>query len=104
MGRFSGSDHLVSYAGLVPITKSNVGVQRHGRITREGSSWLQWARIEAVIVHLRYDTPITRFYHRVAERWGRKAALVATARKLVTVCYSVLVNRKPYYDTLNAQV
>ena len=55
------------------------------------------------MVHLRYDTSVTRFYHRVAERRGRKAALVAAARKLVTVCYSVLVNRRPYYNPLHAQ-
>jgi hypothetical protein len=59
--------------------------------------------VEAAMVHLRYDTPVTRFYHRVAERRGRKPALVAAARKLVTVCYSVLVNRRPYYNPLHAQ-
>ena len=46
---------------------------------------------------------MTRFYHRVAERRGRKPALVAAARKLVTVYYSVLVNRRPYFNPLDAQ-
>jgi len=96
-------DHLASYAGLVPSTRSSGGVERHGRITREGSRWLRWAMVEAAMVHLRCDTPVTRFYHRVAERRGRKPALVAAARKLVTVCYSVLVNRRPYYNPLHAQ-
>jgi len=59
--------------------------------------------VETAMVHLRYDTPVTRFYHRVAERRGQKPALVAAARKLVTVCYSVLVNRRPYYNPLHAQ-
>jgi transposase len=86
VSRFSGGDHLASYAGLVPSTCSSGGVERHGRITREGSRWLRWAMVEASMVHLRYDTPVTRFYHRVAERRGRKAALVAAARKLLTVC------------------
>lgn len=40
----------------------------YDRITREGSAWLRWAMVEAAIVHLSYDTPVTRFYHRVAER------------------------------------
>jgi len=103
ISRFSSCDHLASYAGLVPSTRSSGGVERHGRITREGSRWLRWAMVEAAMVHLRYDTPVTRFYHRVAERRGRKAALVAAARKLVTVCYSVLVNGSPYYNPLHAQ-
>ncbi len=59
--------------------------------------------VEAAMVHLRFDTPVTRFYHRVAERRGRKPALVAAARKLVTMCYSVLVNRWVYYNPLHAQ-
>jgi len=98
VSRFRSGDHLASYAGLVPSTRSSGGVERHGRITREGSRWLRWA-----MVHLRYDTPVTRFYHRVAERRGWKPALVAAARKLVTVCYSVLVNRRSYYNPLHAQ-
>jgi transposase len=101
--RFTSGDHLSSYAGLVPSTHSSGGVSRHGKITKEGSRWLRWAIVEAVHVHLRYDTPVTRFYHRVAERRGSKTAKVAAARKLLTVCYSVLSNRRPYYNPLHAQ-
>jgi len=101
--RFSSGDHLASFAGLVPSTRSSSAVERHGRITREGSKWLRWVMVEAAMVHLRYDAPVTQCYHKVAECRGRKAALVAAARKLVTVCYSVLVNRKPYYNSLHAQ-
>jgi hypothetical protein len=46
---------------------------------------------------------VTRFYHGVAERRGGRAALVAAGRKLATVCYSVLVNGRPYYNPLVAQ-
>jgi hypothetical protein len=35
------------------------------------------------MVHLRYDTPVTRFYNRVVERRGWKAALVAAAPEAV---------------------
>jgi len=55
------------------------------------------------MVHLRHDTPVIRFYPRVAERRGRKPALVAAARKLLTAYYSALVNRRPYYNPLHAQ-
>ncbi len=101
--RFSSGDHLASYAGLVPSTRSSGGVERHGGITRQGSRWLRWALVEAARVHTRYDTPVTRFYHGVAERRGHKAALVAAGRKLATVCFSVLVNGRPYFNPLDAQ-
>jgi len=57
----------------------------------------------AAMVHIRYDAPVTRFYHGVAERRGRGAALVAAARKLTEVCYSVLVHGRPYFNPLDAQ-
>ena len=56
------------------------------------------------MAHLRYDTPVTRFYHRIAERQGRKSARVAAARKLLTVCYSAPVNTRPYYNPLHSRV
>jgi len=40
VGRVSDCDHLASYAGLVPSIGNSGGVERHGRITREGSRWL----------------------------------------------------------------
>ena len=59
--------------------------------------------VEAAMVHIRYDTPVTRMYHRVAERRGRKKALVGAGRELLTVVYSVLKNQRPYYNPLHAQ-
>jgi transposase len=101
--RFKSRHHLASYAGLVPSTKSSGNVQKHGKITREGSAWLRWAMVEAAMVHIRYDTSVTRLYHRVAERRGKKKALVAAGRELLTVCYSVLVNQRPYFNSLQTQ-
>jgi len=103
VSRFRSGDHLASYAGLVPSTYSSGGVTRHGRITKEGSRWLRWAMVEAVLLHLRYDSPVTKFYHGVAERQGAKTARVAAARKLLTVCWSVLRNGRPYYNPVHAQ-
>jgi transposase len=97
VSRFRSGDHLCSYAGIVPSTYSSGGVARHGRITREGSRWLRLAVFEAATTHIKYDTAITRAYHRIAERGSRKVALVATARRLLPCRYSVLKNRKPYF-------
>ena len=99
VNRFSDGDRLCSYAGLVPSTHASGGVARHGGITREGSRWLRWAMVEAAMVHVhKYDTSITRTYHRIAERRGKQVATVAAARKLLSCCYSVMVNRRPYHD------
>lgn len=43
---------------------------------REGSRWLRWALVEAAMTHVKYDTGITRSYHRLAEKKGEKSAIV----------------------------
>jgi transposase len=97
--RFSEGDRLCSYAGLVPSTHASGGTVRHGGITREGSRWLRWVMVEAAMTHVhKYDTAITKAYHRIAERRGRQVATVAAARKLLSCCYSVLKNKRPYHD------
>ena len=85
VNRFGSAEQLCSYAGIVPSTRSSGGVTRHGRITKEGSRWLRWAMVEAALTHVKYDTDISRVYHRIAERRGRKVALVAACSQIVDV-------------------
>ena len=99
VNRFPFGDRLCSYAGLVPSTHASGNTVRHGGITKEGSRWLRWVMVEAAQTHVhKYDTSITRVYNRIAERRGKRSAVVAAAHKLLLVCYSVLKNRRPYYD------
>jgi ketopantoate hydroxymethyltransferase len=44
-----------------------------------------------------------RLYHGVAVRRGKKKALVAAGRELLTVCYSMLKNQRPYFNPLHVQ-
>jgi len=99
ISRFPFGDRLCSYAGLVPSTHASGNTVRHGGITKEGSRWLRWVMVEAAQTHVhKYDTSVTRVYNRIAERRGKRSAVVAAAHKLLLVCYSVLKNRRPYYD------
>jgi transposase len=96
--RFPDGEKLCSYAGLVPSVSISGQHRRYGSITKEGSRWLRWIMVECVHTHLKYDTSITRAYHAIAERKGKRIAKVAAARRLLMCCYSVLKNRKPYHD------
>jgi hypothetical protein len=49
------------------------------------------------------DTPVTRAYHRIAERRGKKTAKVAAARMLLGVCRSVWKNRRLYFNPVHGQ-
>ena len=97
--RFPNGEKLCSYAGLVPSVRSSGDYARYGSITKQGSKWLRWIMVEAAVSHAtKNDTSISRFYHSLAQRKGKQIAAVATARKLLLCCYSVLKNRRPYYD------
>jgi transposase len=99
VNRFPFGDRLCSYAGLVPSTHASGGFVRHGGITKEGSKWLRWVMVEAAQTHVhKYDTSVTRLYNRIAERRGKRSAVVAAAHQLLLICYSVLRNKRPYYD------
>ena len=99
VSRFPFGERLCSYAGLVPSTHASGRTVRHGNITKEGSRWLRWVMVEAAQTHVhKYDTSITRAYNRIAERKGKKIAVVAAARKLLLCSFSVLKNKRPYYD------
>ena len=96
--RFLDGEHLCSYAGLVTSVSQSGKRRRYGPITKEGSSWLRWIMVECAHTHLKYDTSITRAYHSIAQSKGKGVATVAAARRLLMCCYSVLRNRRPYYD------
>jgi transposase len=97
--RFPFGERLCSYAGLVPSTHASGKTVWHGGITKEGSRWLRLVMVEVAQTHVhKYDTSITRAYNRIAEKRGKKIAVVAAARRLLMCSYSVLKNKKPYYD------
>ena len=99
ISRFPFGDRLCSYAGLVPSTHASGKRVRHGGITKEGSRWLRWVMVQAAQTHVhRFDSTVTRMYNRVAARKSKQVALTAAAHKLLLVCYSVLRNKRPYYD------
>jgi transposase len=99
INRFVFPERLCSYAGLVPSTHASGKSVWHGGITKEGSRWLRWVMVEAAQAHVhKYDTSITRAYNQIAGKRGKKIATVAAARRLLMCSYSVLKNRRPYYD------
>ena len=94
--RFPDAEKLCSYAGLVPSVRRSGGTTKHGGITHEGSRWIRWALIQAVHVHIRFDTELTTFYRRLAVSKPRQVAVTATARKMLKVVYWMLRNRESY--------
>jgi transposase len=84
--RFASARHLCSWAGLTPTHRESDSKVRRGHVTKQGSTYVRWAAVEAVA---RYHggSPIAPTYERVVKRRGVMIARVAAARKLLSLVY-----------------
>ena len=94
--RFESVEKLHSYAGVIPSTHSSGERSYHGKIIKGGNVWIRWAAVEAVYPACRKDFDIRLFYDKRARRKGANTAKVATARRLLTIIYRVLKDRRHY--------
>ncbi len=83
--RFPGPAQLCSWAGLTPRHYESDTKVRRGRITKQGSTLVRWAAVEAV-QRVR-SGHLGGVRARIGERRGANVAKVATARKLLTLVY-----------------
>ncbi len=84
--RFPTPKHLVSYVGLAPSLYASGERRWTGEITKQGSSLLRWALVQAAHVAAR-SPRFADYYGRLRERHGPAKAAVALARKLATISF-----------------
>lgn len=98
--RFSNSKKLVSYSGLAPSVRSSGDRTEYGAITREGRSEVRgvWCQIAHLIATSKKSevAPLREWFERVAERRGKRTAIVALTRKLLTIAYRMLRDNVAY--------
>jgi transposase len=84
--RFTSPAHLASWAGLTPKHRESDTVVRRGPITKQGSTLVRWAAVEAA-QGARKAGWLSQQGTAIAERRGRNIATVAVARRLLTLVY-----------------
>ncbi|GIF02440.1 IS110 family transposase [Paractinoplanes rishiriensis] len=84
--RFAGPAQLSSWAGLTPKHRESDTVVHRGPITKQGSTLVRWAAVEAA-QGARSAGWLDQTRTRIAERRGRNIATVAVARKLLTLVF-----------------
>jgi Transposase IS116/IS110/IS902 family len=88
-----GQAHL----GLNPRVRQSGGQPaQHGRITKQGQARARGMLVEAAWVAAKIPGPLRAFYERVRARRGMQVAVVATARKLTTLCWHLVVGEQDY--------
>jgi len=101
--RFPSAADLHSYAGLIPSTYLSGERTSHGRITKQGSAWLRWAALEATYPAIKKDLGLRALYSRLARRKGPNVAKIAVARRLLTIIYRMLTEKRDYIPEIMKQ-
>jgi transposase len=94
--RFSNTDKVCGFIGLVPSTKSSGEKDGIGNITSRGHSFLRSTIIESAWVAARMDPALIRSYNKYCKRMKSNDAIIRIAKKLVCRICFVLKNNKKY--------
>jgi len=97
IGRFESPKSLAGYSGLVPgVVQSGVKLRGKG-ITKEGRRELRWAMVEVAQRAVKADPHWKSLFLSLERRMHRNQAIVAIARHLLTVVWSVLTRKTSYH-------
>ena len=94
--RFTTAKKFASYFGMVPRLSQSGNHAYYGRITKLGNPYVRWLLVQAAHRYYRTDTEAKRFVDRLSFRTGKKKAIVALARKMSVIVYSVLKENRSY--------
>ncbi len=95
--RFPSAKKLVGYLGLDPIVRqSGSSEASYGRISKQGSAAGRYALVEASWSVVKAPGPLRAFYERTKGRRGASVAIVATARKLACLFWTLLTRGEDY--------
>ncbi|MFZ3131026.1 MAG: IS110 family transposase [Desulfosporosinus sp.] len=91
MSQFSSSKRLCCWAGLTPGNNQSAGKKKSVRITRAGV-YLKPALVQAAHAAVKSKTSAyySLKYERIAKRRGKKRAIIAIARMMLTAAYHML--------------
>jgi transposase len=87
--RFKSVKDVVAYAGLAPGFRESAGKRQALGISKEGSRLLRWALVEATWRLVRLTKRWETVFESLSQRRGKRKAIVAVARRLLTVMASV---------------
>ncbi len=100
MSMFTSHKHLASWTGVCPGNNESAGKKKSAKVTR-GNKYLKTILIEAAwsASHAK-NTLLSRKYHTLAARRGRKKAAMAIGHKILTAAYFILRDKVAYAEPL----
>lgn len=96
--RFSNSNQLCCYAGLVPSVRQSGSTLKFGGLIKQANTSIKYVLIEASwnIVRTKESNPLQEFYKKLVNKKGKQKAICATARKLCGIVYAMLRKQQTF--------
>jgi transposase len=100
--RFKRSKQFGAYFGLTPKLDESGSVRRLGHISKEGPAVVRWLLVESVWRAIQKSPALKAFYERIVggQKQRKKVAVVATARKLLTIMRAMLQTGELFNEEL----
>lgn len=98
---FADEKKLAAYFGLVPKVSQSNETLRQGKITKHGSKLGRTTLVQCTLIAKKYSPYLKDFYERIKNRRGSGKAIIATAKKLLSIIYNTLKNNWIFEDFPN---
>jgi len=98
---FADEGKLASYFGIVPRVDTSNETVRYGRITKRGSKLGRTTLVQCALIAKRYSPYLGKYYERIKKRRGGGRAIIALARKFLSIIYHTLKNDWIFEDFPN---
>ena len=100
ISRFGSKEKLASYA---PVTGQNQSgnLDIRGHITKHGPSMLRFILVNAAHSVIKYSDRMRRKYLSLIRRLGKNRAIVAIARTLIEIIYTMLSGGTEFIDRID---
>jgi transposase len=100
MSRFPTPGHLASWARFAPVVEESAGRKKGKNATGHGNRYLAAALGEAAVSAGRTHTFLGERYRRIARRRGKKKAVVAVGRSILTIVWHLLSEPESHFRDL----
>ena len=98
---FAREGQLAAYFGIVPRVQDSNETEHRGHITKRGSKLGRTALVQCALIAKRYSPFLHRYYERIRTRRGTGKAIIALARKFLSIIYYTLKKNWIFEDFPN---
>jgi transposase len=95
---FADDKKIAAYFGIVPRIAVSNETSHYGKITKMGNKIARTALVQSTLIAIKYNPYLRKFYFRLKAKKGSGKAIIATARKFLTIIYRTLKNKWVFED------